>query len=107
MSSSSTAVTLPRDTADSGIHRGWWILAVAFTAIFMSAPGQTHSIGAFRSMMIRGMENVNDTQFSTAYLVGTLFSGFALPFLGPLIDRFGARVLLPFTSMLLAASCIL
>jgi len=107
MSSSSTAVTLPRDTADSGIHRGWWILSVAFTAIFMSAPGQTHSIGTFRSVMIRGMENVNDTQFSTAYLVGTLFSGFALPFLGPLIDRFGARVLLPFTSMLLAASCIL
>ena len=107
MSSSSKAVTLPRDTADSGIHRGWWILSVAFTAIFMSAPGQSHSIGTFRSMMILGMESVNDTQFSTAYLVATLVSGFALPFLGPLIDRFGARALLPLTSMLLAASCIL
>jgi MFS family permease len=107
MFSSSKAVTLSRDTANSGIHRGWWILSVAFTAIFMSAPGQSHSIGTFRSMMIRGMESVNDTQFSTAYLVGTLVGGFALPFLGPLIDRFGARVLLPLTSMLLAASCIL
>jgi len=107
MSSSSTAVTLPRDTVESDIHRGWWILSVAFTAIFMSAPGQSHSIGTFRSMMILGMESVNDTQFSTAYLVATLVSGFALPFLGPLIDRFGARVLLPLTSMLLAASCIL
>jgi sugar phosphate permease len=107
MSSSSKAVTLPLNTMDSGIHRGWWILSVAFTAIFMSAPGQSHSIGTFRSMMIRGMESVNDTQFSTAYLVGTLVSGFVLPFLGPLIDRFGARVLLPLTSMLLAASCIL
>jgi sugar phosphate permease len=92
---------------ESDIHRGWWILSVAFTAIFMSAPGQSHSIGTFRSMMILGMESVNDTQFSTAYLVATLVSGFALPFLGPLIDRFGARVLLPLTSMLLAASCIL
>ena len=107
MSSSSTAVTLPRDTVESDIHRGWWILSVAFTAIFMSAPGQSHSIGTFRSMMILGMESVNDTQFSTAYLVGTLVGGFTLPFLGPLIDRFGARVLLPLTSMLLAASCIL
>ena len=107
MSSSSATVTLPRDTADSGIHRGWWILTVAFTAVFMSAPGQSHSIGTFRGIMIRGMENVNDTQFSTAYLVATLFSGFALPFLGPLIDRFGARVLLPLTSMLLAVACIL
>jgi len=107
MSSSSTAVTLPRDTVESDIHRGWWILSVAFTAIFMSAPGQSHSIGTFRSMMILGMESVNDTQFSTAYLVATLVSGFALPFLGPLIDRFGARALLPLTSMLLAASCIL
>jgi len=92
---------------ESDIHRGWWILSVAFTAIFMSAPGQSHSIGTFRSIMILGMESVNDTQFSTAYLVGTLVSGFALPFLGPLIDRFGARILLPLTSMLLAASCIL
>jgi len=92
---------------ESDIHRGWWILSVAFTAIFMSAPGQSHSIGTFRSMMILGMESVNDTQFSTAYLVATLVSGFALPFLGPLIDRFGARALLPLTSMLLAASCIL
>ncbi|MBT4692302.1 MAG: MFS transporter [Planctomycetaceae bacterium] len=107
MSSSSTVVTLPRDTTGNDIHRGWWILSVAFTAIFMSAPGQSHSIGTFRSMMILGMESVNDTQFSTAYLVGTLVSGFALPFLGPLIDRFGARVLLPLTSMLLAAACIL
>ena len=107
MSSSSTTVTLPRDTVESDIHRGWWILSVAFTAIFMSAPGQSHSIGTFRSIMILGMESVNDTQFSTAYLVGTLVSGFALPFLGPLIDRFGARILLPLTSMLLAASCIL
>ena len=107
MSASSAAVTLPRATADSGLHRGWWILTVAFTATFMSAPGQSHSIGTFRGIMIRGMENVNDTQFSTAYLVATLFGGFVLPFLGPLIDRFGARALLPLTSMLLAASCIL
>ena len=107
MSSSTTTATRPRDTTGNGIHRGWWILTVAFAAIFMSAPGQTHSIGTFRSMMILGMQNVSDTQFSTAYLVGTLLSGFALPFLGPLIDRFGARVLLPLTSTLLAASCIL
>jgi MFS family permease len=107
MSSSSAAVTLSNDTADGGMHRGWWILTVAFTAIFMSAPGQSHSIGTFRDMMIRSMENVTDTQYSTAYLFGTLFSGFALPFLGPLIDRFGARTLLPLTSMFLAAACIL
>jgi len=107
MPSSSAAVTLPSDTAAGGIHRGWWILTVAFTAIFMSAPGQSHSIGTFRDMMILSMENVNDTQFSTAYLFGTLFSGFALPFFGPLIDRFGARALLPLTSMLVAAACVL
>lgn len=49
---------------------------------------------------------ISDTSFSTAYLVATLLSGACLPFTGQLLDRFGARVMLPVIAAALGGACL-
>ncbi len=71
----------------------------------MSSPGQSHSIGVFSADMIRSIE-ILDTDYMLAYMFATVFSGLAIPLVGPFVDRYGARLFLPLTSILLAATCI-
>ena len=42
-----------------------------------------------------------------AYMFATIFSGLAIPLVGPYVDRYGARFFLPLTSVCLAATCVL
>ena len=75
--------------------------------IYMSSPGQSHSIGVFRADMIASMETIQDTDYMLAYMFATIFSGLAIPLVGPYVDRYGARFFLPLTSVCLAATCVL
>ncbi|HRX79799.1 MAG TPA: MFS transporter, partial [Pirellulaceae bacterium] len=84
---------------------GWTMLGFAAAAQYMSAPGQSYSVAAFKEPMREGLA-VSETQYSLAYGAATILSGLALPFVGRLVDRVGARVLLPAIALLLGGACV-
>lgn len=84
---------------------GWTMVAISGAAQFMSAPGQSYSVAAFKEPMRAGLE-ITETQFSLAYAFATIISGVLLPFVGRLIDRLGARKMLPAISFFLGLACL-
>lgn len=81
------------------------MLGFAAAAQYMSAPGQSYSVAAFKEPMRQGLD-VSETQYSLAYGAATIVSGLALPFIGRLVDRLGARRLLPAIALLLGGACV-
>ncbi|QDV38547.1 MFS transporter [Tautonia plasticadhaerens] len=86
-------------------YYGWVILGVAATAMFMSGPGQSYSMAAFIDPMLADL-GLARSQYSLAYLVATLISGSLLPVIGRLLDRKGARLVLPVVAALLGLACL-
>ena len=93
------------DQSTPRFHRGWWVLLIAFSTIYFSSPGQSHSIGVFRAEMIDSI-GILDTDYMLAYMFATIFSGLAIPMVGPYVDRYGARIFLSITSVSLALTCV-
>ena len=93
------------DQSTPRFHRGWWVLLIAFSTIYFSSPGQSHSIGVFRAEMIDSI-GILDTDYMLAYMFATILSGLAIPMVGPYVDRYGARVFLVITSVSLALTCV-
>lgn len=100
--SSASELTVANPTR---FHPGWVILSVAAIGLYMSGPGQSYSVAAFIDPMLAGL-SLQRTEFSMAYLVATLVSGISLPFVGRLLDAWGARMLLPLNAILLGLACI-
>ena len=86
-------------------HPGWVILGVAAAGVFMSAPGQSYSVAAFIDPMLTDL-GLMRTQYSSAYLVATLIGGLTLPWVGRLLDAYGARRTLPAVALLLGLACV-
>lgn len=81
-----------------GAFYGWHVVAVSAAVLVCTAPGQTAAVSAFIDPMI-GDLGISRSTISAAYLVGTLTGALAMPTVGRLIDRHGAR-----RSMLVIAS---
>jgi MFS family permease len=81
------------------------VLLIAFSTIYFSSPGQSHSIGVFRAEMIDSI-GILDTDYMLAYMFATILSGLAIPMVGPYVDKYGARVFLSMTSVSLALTCV-
>jgi sugar phosphate permease len=82
------------------------MLGIAAAAQFMSAPGQSYSVAAFKDPMREGL-GISETNFSLAYGFATVLSALLLPWVGRLVDRHGARVMLPLVATGLGAACLL
>ena len=80
------------------------MLGFSAAANFMSAPGQSFSVSAFKKPMQDALQ-ISETNLSFAYAVATIISGSVLPWTGRMIDRFGAKVVLPTAAGLLAVAC--
>ena len=80
------------------------MLAIAAVGQYMSAPGQSYSVAAFKDPMREGL-SLSETNFSLAYGFATFVSACLLPGVGRLVDKWGARIMLPLISIGLAASC--
>jgi MFS family permease len=107
MNSASAAIT-PTDGEIDRRYRyfpGWTMLGISAAAQFMSAPGQSYSVAAFKDPMQTGL-GISETNFSLAYGFATVISGISLPYVGRLIDRLGARRLLPIIALLLGGACV-
>jgi MFS family permease len=86
-------------------HPGWVILGVAAAGIYMSAPGQSYSVAAFIDPMLTDL-GLKRTQYSTAYCVATVLGGLTLPWMGRMVDSYGARRMLPIVAFLLGLACM-
>lgn len=80
------------------------MLAIAAATVFMSAPGQSFSVAAFVDPMLEELR-IGRTQYSLAYMTATLIGGALLPYVGRLVDRFGARAVLPIVATGLMLAC--
>lgn len=81
------------------------MLAISAAGQYMSAPGQSYSVAAIKDPMRIGLD-ISETDFSLAYGCATLLSAALLPTFGRLVDRFGARVMLPLIATGLGAACL-
>lgn len=81
------------------------ILAVTTIGILMSIPGQTAGVSVFTDPLLAAT-GLSRLALSNAYLIGTLASGFLLPFGGVFIDRFGARLVVVASSLWLALTLV-
>lgn len=107
--SSTSAATLALPAPEAArryrFFPGWTMLGISAAAQFMSAPGQSYSVAAFKDPMQTGL-GISETNFSLAYGAATVISGLSLPYFGRLLDRVGARRLLPLIALLLGGACL-
>lgn len=87
------------------LFAGWTMIGIAGAAQFMSGPGQSYSVAAFKEPMRSGLR-ISETNYSLAYGFATLVSGLCLPLVGRLVDWYGARRVLPIIAFLLGAACL-
>lgn len=97
---------VPFAPAKSPFFYGWVIVAVSTVSIICSIPGQTAGVGVFTDHLIDAL-GLTRSQLSLAYMIGTLTSGFILPFSGRLLDFLGVRIMSLIVSLGLAASLLI
>ena len=84
---------------------GWIIVGIANIGIFSSGPGQSHTFSVFVEPISQDLE-ISSASIASAYGLATLIAAFLLPYMGKIIDRYGARVSLIIISIILGISCI-
>lgn len=72
---------------------GWVILIASSLTSFISSPGQTFLISVFIDPIISEL-GWSRTLVSSLYTAGSLTAGVAVIFVGRLLDRYGARIML-------------
>ena len=84
---------------------GWIIVAVANLGIFSSGPGQSHTFSVFVGPIGKDLD-LSSTSIASAYGLATLIAALMLPYMGKLIDKYGARKTLIIVSIILGFSCV-
>ena len=84
---------------------GWMIVAVANLGIFSSGPGQSHTFSVFVGPIGKDLD-LSSASIASAYGLATLIAAFLLPYMGKLIDKYGARKTLIIVTILLGISCV-
>ena len=98
-------VTPSREPVPRRYFPGWTMVGISAAAQFLSAPGQSYSVAAFKEPMRESL-GVSETSYSFAYAVATVISGCLVPVVGRSLDRWGARVILPCVSGVLGLACL-
>ncbi|HTY80641.1 MAG TPA: MFS transporter [Candidatus Bathyarchaeia archaeon] len=84
------------------VFYGWWITLAFSLMVFVSA-GVRHAVGPFLKPMVADLD-VDRASFSLVIALGLLLYGLFMPWVGGLVDRFGARSVTAAGSVLLAVS---
>ena len=85
---------------------GWTIAGIGSLGIFTSGAGQSHTFSPFISVISKDLQ-ISSTSITTAYMIATLFAAFLLPKVGKLVDKFGPRIVLIYTVILLGIGCLI
>lgn len=96
---------VPFAPARSPFFYGWIIVAVSTVSIICSIPGQTAGVGVFTDHIINAL-GLTRSELSLAYMIGTLTSGFLLPYAGRVLDVIGVRLMSIIASLGLAVSLL-
>ena len=84
---------------------GWLVLFAAAIGMFASGSGQSFTFSVFVDPIAADLQ-IGNTAVASAYGLATLMAAFALPYLGRLLDLFGARVVLLGVGAALGLACI-
>ena len=95
----------PVNPAKFPFFYGWFLVPLAVIGILMSMPGQTSGFSAFTEPLLE-VTGFSRTQLSLVYLLGTIISGFLLPLMGSLLDSWGSRNMMVFSSVMLGAALL-
>lgn len=87
------------------IFYGWVLVVGSALGILGSMPGQTIGFSVFTEILMEELSLSRD-QISLSYMVGTLMSGFLLPFGGSFLDRHGIRKTMVLASLGLGFVCL-
>lgn len=93
----------PIDPASFKIYYGWILVPVAVLGVLMSMPGQTAGFSAFTESIL-DFTGFTRTRLSLLYMIGTITSGFLIPVMGTVLDRWGSRKMMIFASIMLGFS---
>ena len=85
---------------------GWIIVGIGSLGIFASGAGQSHTFSPFIPVIAKDLK-ISSTSITTAYMIATLFAAFLLPKIGKLVDKYGPRLVLIFTTILLGIGCMI
>ncbi len=89
----------------SPVYYGWVIAFVATLGMIMTSPGQTYIVSIFIEYFIEELA-ISRSVISTMYTGATLGGSFALPFVGRLIDRHGARRVVLVVCVAFGTACL-
>ena len=92
-------------TTPRGIFYGWLVLAAGFFALFVSM-GSRNTFGVFILPMTEEF-SWDRTTISAVVSVGILVNGVTQPFLGRLYDRYGGRIVISLSLLVLGAATML
>lgn len=84
---------------------GWLVLFAAAVCLFASGAGQSFNFSLYVDPIAADLA-VGTTAVASAYGLATLVAAFALPAVGRMVDRYGARRVLAAVSLALGAACI-
>lgn len=84
---------------------GWVIIVAGIAGILVSIPGQTIGVSVFTDHLL-GALDISRVNLSTAYMVGTIISGFCIPWAGRLYDRYGVRPVAMMSGFLLGMTLL-
>lgn len=85
---------------------GYIVLFIGTIGVFASVPGQTVGVSVFTDPLKDAL-GLTRNEFSNAYMLGTLLSAFFVSKAGVLFDRFGARYVAFFATVILGTSLLL
>lgn len=83
---------------------GYVMIPVAMAVQIGSSPGQTFAVSAFKPALVEAL-SLTHTQFSFAYMLGTMMAAVPLLIIGPVADRFGLRSVTSAVVLALATTC--
>ena len=84
---------------------GWVMLGIAIVAATMTMPGQTAGVSLFNPSFEEAL-NLNRTQLTGAYAMGTFLASFAMTYVGAQMDRYGIRRVMGAVVVLLGLACV-
>ena len=88
------------------IFYGYIVLFVGSIGVLASIPGQTVGVSVFTDP-VKDALGLSRNQFSNAYMIGTLLSSFFVSRAGVWFDKYGARYVAFFATLLLGVSLLL
>ena len=96
---------MARRAAGNPIFYGWFIVAAGFFSLFVSM-GARNGFGVFVVPMTDDLDWTR-TEISAAIAVGILVNGLSQPFLGRLYDKYGGRIVISLSLLVLGVMTML